>query len=118
MTYKIETGEILQRTEYNNSASGSQKTIDWNKGRIQRLRLTEDCVLTFIEPHFVGRFDIRIIQDEGGEHTPTFPANVIFVDGEPEWTQGLEGDEIIISFRYDGTKYVAFDSGYYEVPEL
>ena len=107
-------GQGGQTEEYDNGDSGTSLEVYWNNGRSQKVTLTDNCALTFSAPSAIGRYDLRIIQGTGGGHDITsVPA--IFPDGQPEWTQGAAGDEIILTVRYDGQKYVAFDSGYYEV---
>ena len=115
LTLGLETG---QTEEVDNGESGSEATIDWTEGRLQKITLTDDATFDFVDPDFVGRYDIRIVQGNGGEHDLTLPDSVIFPDTEPEWSQGEQDDEIIVTFRYDDNdKYVASDSGYYEVSD-
>ena len=102
-----------QTEEFDNGNSGSAVTIDWNNGRHQKLTLTDDCAITFTDPEFVGRYDVRIIQGGAGEFDITSIPG-IFPDGQPTWTQGETGDEILLTVRFDGTRYLAFDSGYYD----
>ena len=113
----LETGsETGQTEEVDNGESGSEATIDWTEGRLQKITLTDDATFDFVDPDFVGRYDIRITQGNDGGHDLTFPDNIIFVENEPEWSQGEEDDEIVISFRYDDDgKYVSTDTGFYEV---
>ena len=105
-------GEGGQTEEFDNGNSGTAVTIDWNNGRHQKLTLTDDCAITFTDPQFVGRYDVRIIQGNGGEHNITSIPG-IFLTTPPIWTQGEEGDEIVVTFRFDGTKYIVVDTGYY-----
>ena len=105
-------GEGGQTEEYDNGNSGTTVTIDWNNGRHQKLTLTDDCAITFTDPQFVGGYSLRIIVGGDGEHDITsIPA--LFPSGEPTWTQGATGDEMIITLYNTGTNYVATDTGYY-----
>ena len=115
LTLGLETGAGGQTEEVDNGESGTEATIDWTEGRLHKITLTDDATLDFVDPDFVGRYDIRISQGDGGEHDLDLPDNVIFPDTEPEWTQGEEGDEIVVTFRHDDDgKYIASDTGFYE----
>ena len=108
-------GEGGQTEEFDNGNSGTAVTIDWNNGRHQKLTLTGDCAITFTDPQFVGRYDVRIIQGGAGEFDITSIPG-IFPDGQPTWTQGLVGDEILLMVTYRGDGfYVITDTGYYEI---
>jgi hypothetical protein len=101
-----------QTEEFDNGNSGTTVTVDWNNGRHQKLTLTDDCVVTFVDPQFVGRYDVRIIQGGAGEFDITSIPG-IFPDGQPQWNQGETGDEILLTVRFDGNNYINATTGYY-----
>ena len=109
-------GEGGQTEEFDNGNSGTAVTIDWNNGVHQKLTLTDDCAITFTDPEFLGRYDLRIVQDNTGEHDLTIPNNVVFEGNEPTWTDMLDGEQRILTFSYRGDFYVCSVSAIFNEP--
>lgn len=105
---------VGQTQEYDNGNSGEAKTISWNNGRHQKIVIDDDCVLSFIDPQFVGRYDLRIIQTGSGNSTISFPSNVVFEGNEPVWSDMLSGEEVIMTVRFNGDGYLASVTAIYE----
>lgn len=102
------------QTEYNNGDSGTAINIDWCNGSFQALTLTDDVTLTFVDPSgTAARMDIRLIQDASGGHDVTWPGNVVWPEGEPTWSTGTAGQQIIVTLRWDGSQYIAIATSYY-----
>jgi hypothetical protein len=91
--------------EYNNGDSGTADTIDWGNGNKQRSTLTGDCTYTFTAPGGACNLLIKLIQDETGGHTVTWPASVKWPGGTAP-TLTATGNAIdIVTFYFDGTYY-------------
>jgi len=93
--------------EYDNGNSGASETIVWGNGNKQKSILTDDCTYTFTNPSGVGNFLLKMVQDNTGNRSPTFPYYVKWPGGiTPSWSTG--GDDIdVIAFYFDGTNYYA-----------
>lgn len=101
-------------SEYSNGNSGTSKTINWNNGNMQTVTMTGNCSFTFTAPtQGVGRLDLKVVQDATGGRNLTFPSTVKWPDGEPAWTSMTGNQRCIVTFRYDGTHYVAVATGNY-----
>lgn len=100
--------------EYDNGNSGSAITLNWNNGNFQTVTLTDDVTFTFTDPAIgIGRFDLRIVQDATAGRDITWPGNVEWPEIEPDWTTGTNGEQSVITLRYDGTNYVAIPTSYF-----
>ena len=95
-----------QTEEYDNSNSGTSKTIDWGDGRHQKITLNDDVTLTFTDPEFVGWYNLRIIQDGTGGHDITLPSGVITPTALPDFATMNADQEILLGVRFDGTNYL------------
>lgn len=89
--------------EFDNSVSGTAKTIDWKKGNHQAITINSDCTLTFVAPTRACMLSLRILYAAtnkiitwptikwGGKEVPTFSTTGGAID--------------ILSLYYDGTNY-------------
>lgn len=87
--------------------SGSASTVNWCNGNKQKILLTDDVTLSFMNPPGPAGLQLIMIQDGVGSHTPSFPANVKFSNGSQPSTTLTAGSIDIWSFLYDGTDYYA-----------
>jgi len=100
--------------EYDNSNSGSSKTIDWNNGNYQKVTMTDDCTFTFTAPTGkVGTMRLKLIQDGTGGHAATLPATVRSGGGFTLNTTNSDPNETdSIKMDWDGTNYDIFALDY------
>lgn len=96
--------------EYNNGNSGSSININWKLGNKQRLILTDDCTVTFTNPSGVCNLILKLIQDEIGSRTITFPASVKWAGGiAPTLSTDINKIDIVTLY-FDGTNYFGLAS--------
>lgn len=96
-----------QSALYDNGDSGAAKTIDWNNGIHQKIRMTDDCTFTFTAPtSWIGDLTLRCLEDGTGSRVATWPATV-HGEGDSDPVLSTPADAIdIIRFFWDGTYYV------------
>jgi hypothetical protein len=88
-----------------NVVSTGAATIDWTAGNKQSLTLDDDCTVTFDNPPGPASLIFRLIQDETGSRTVTWPEGIYWPDAT-EPTLSTDPDAIdIISFYFDGDSY-------------
>jgi len=89
---------------YDNGNSGASKTINWNNGNVQKVKLTGDCAFSYTDPPGPCGLTLYLIGDSTAR-TPDLDndADAEWLDnGEPDgW--GSTNDEIIgiVSYRFD-----------------
>lgn len=59
---------------YDNGNSGAAITIDWRRGRMQKVVLTANCTFTWTAPTEPGMYALRIAQDATGGRSLTWPS--------------------------------------------
>jgi hypothetical protein len=92
-------------TENDEGVSGTAVTIDWTLGNKSTVELTGDATLTFTAPAGETNLLLRVVHDDPGGHTITWPAAVKWPAGSaPTLTTGATKTDII-TFYYDGTNY-------------
>lgn len=97
------TGYVVEMSAFESAIA----QINWNNSNMQKVEIgISDVEFEFIAPRNVGRFDLRVKNDIGSL-TLTFPINVVWVQGEPDWSEMEIDDETIIVFLYDGEYYYA-----------
>lgn len=91
--------------------------IDWNNSNMQKVEIgTDNVSFTFTAPRGPSRLDLKIKNDNLSPINLTFPSNVIWPVGEPNWSEMNQGEICIITFRYDSdNKYIAVATPFYEV---
>ena len=100
-------------TEYDNGDSGVAKTIDWNNGQNQKITLTANCVLTLPSVIGTGRFQLKIIQDGTGARSLSFTSASVKNPTNFDFASGTANQECIITFYWDGAKYIFLSIPYY-----
>ena len=82
--------------------TGTTQTINWNNNQKQKTTITAATGITFTAPAGPCNLVLKIVN--GGLGTITWPASVIWPNGdtEPTWSSA---DTDIASFYYDGTNY-------------
>jgi len=98
---------------YDNSNSGTTKTIDWSNGDRQKVSLTGNVTFTFSNAQEGQIITLVMTQDATGGRTVTWPAAVKWPGGsEPSWGTGAS-DINTATFYYDGTNYLGQGSADY-----
>ena len=100
-------------TEYDNGDSGPAKTIDWNNGQNQKITLTANCVLTLPSVTGTGRFQMKVIQDGTGARSLSFTSASVKNPTNFDFASGTANQECIITFYWDGAKYIILSTPYY-----
>ena len=114
--FREETMAHVFLDEYNNGNSGATKTITWTNGNKQKLTLTGNCTFTFVAPAGACSITLKLIQDNTGNRTITWPATVKWPAGTAP-TLTTAGNAVdIISFYYDETNYHGASSLAFAVP--
>lgn len=90
---------------YNIGNSGASKTIDWNNGNKQGIRLTDNCTLTFTAPAGPTNLMLEVQQDNTGSRTVTWPGAVEWPAGTAPTLTTTAYRTDLISFYYNGTYY-------------
>lgn len=91
--------------EFNAGDSGTAKTIDWNSGDSQRVRLTGNVTFTLSNPVVGMYYTLRILQDATGGRTIVWPASVKHPNGvTPVQTTTLSTTDVWTLY-WDGTNY-------------
>lgn len=101
------------QTEYDNGNSGVAKTIDWNNGQNQKITLTANCVLTLPSVTGTGRFQLKVIQDGTGARSLSFSSASVKNPTNFDFASGTANQECIITFYWDGAKYIFLSTPYY-----
>ena len=113
---KFDLGQFKMTTyqiEYDNGNSGVAKTIDWNNGQNQRITLTANCVLTLPSITGTGRFQLKVIQDGTGARSLSFSSASVKNPTNFDFASGTANQECIITFYWDGAKYIFLSIPYY-----
>lgn len=91
--------------EYDNGNSGASKTIDWRNGNKQRVTLTGDCSLAFVNPQGATTVTLKLIQDGTGSRSPNWPGVVRWPGSSiPELTSDPNAVDIVCLY-HDGANY-------------
>lgn len=90
--------------------SGATETIDFAKGLVQRLTLSANCTLTFLDPPGTGsqvKILLFVVQGGIGSFTITWPDGTRFGGGIPPVLSTIAGREDLIELLYaDGGWWV------------
>ena len=102
--------KIVFVSEIDNSNGGAAKTIDWAEGNKQKLRLDDDCVISFSHPFGVTTVTLKLIQNGTGSWTVTWPPSVKWPGGTaPTLTTDAWAEDLIV-FYHDGLNYYGASS--------
>lgn len=91
--------------EVDNGDSGAADTIDWTKGNKQLSTLTGNCTFTFTPPGGKCNLILRLVQDDTGGRTVTWPATVKWPSATAPTLSAGAADVDIIAFYWNGTNY-------------
>ncbi|MHA1883082.1 MAG: hypothetical protein ACTSUO_08560 [Candidatus Thorarchaeota archaeon] len=106
LTGDLEVGDHAYfDAEFDNGNSGTTVTIDWTKGNKQKLTLTDDCTFTFVSPSGPCNLVLKLVQDNTGGRTVTWPASVKWPASTPPVLSTGANKVDIICFYFDGTNY-------------
>lgn len=94
---------------HDNGTSGS---VDWNNGSVQAITLDANKTITLANPIAGAVYTLEFVQDATGGRTVTWPASVKGEDGgaapQPDATANRT---TLVSLYFNGTNYLALDSG-------
>lgn len=95
---------------------GATETLAYDRP-FQAGTLDQNCTLTSgTSPSKVTSGVFVLSQDATGGRDVTIPANWVFPDGEPTWTDGTASQKIYLNWTYDSVndEIVVFASGWYD----
>lgn len=93
---------VIPGGEFDAGSSGAAKTIDWTNGCAQKLTLTADTTLTFVDPSEAAFLILRYVQDSTGGWTAAQPAAVVDTAGDLRFSALAE---TVGYYYFDGTSY-------------
>ena len=94
----------LSPQEYNAGNSSTAITNNWDNGVTQKVTMTGNCTFTFSNPITGAMYSLRLLQDDTGARTYTWPAAVKWPGGTTPTGSGANKTDMIF-FYYDGTSY-------------
>ena len=111
------TGLAYQKAPVDNGDSGAAVTIDWNAGNYQKVTLTDNAAISFVDPPGPTGVMLCMIQDSGGGNDVTWANHVEWEDGsEPAWD--TTGDLInCATFFFEGVGYLGQGMIAYSQPQ-
>lgn len=89
---------------YANGTASSTQNIDWRNGNVQEVGVSSNTTFTLTNGRAGGRYILKIIQDESGSRTYTWPDSVSW----PSHTapaSSTSGKIDIITMVYDGSSF-------------
>lgn len=102
----VSSGQV-NITRANAGDSGTSKTLDWNDGNLQRLRLTGNVTLTLNNPVTGASYFLELLQDATGGRTVTWPSTVKWEGGSaPTLTTTANRKDCVVLF-WNGSNYLA-----------
>lgn len=94
---------------YANGSVSASPIIDWARANVQEVSATGNLTFTLNNGRTGGRYIIKIVQDESGSRTYTWPSNVLWSGGTaPTGSGGAKID--VISLVFDGSTFYAASS--------
>lgn len=93
-------------TRADSGDTGTAKTIDWNDGNIQKVRMTGNCTFTFSNPVTGGSYMLELLQDGTGSRTATWPATVKWEGGSAPTLTTTASRKDVVVFVWNGTNYL------------
>lgn len=96
-------GQYGQDAEFDADNSGTAKTIDFDKGNVQKIAITGACTFTLSNPRACTRYMLKLVQGSGGQ-AYTWPGTVLWPSGNAPTASGASKTDLIM-FYYDGTNY-------------
>ena len=113
---ELNWGGLAYTEQVENGDSGAAVEIDWTAGNNQCVTLTDDAVITFVDPPSAAHVTLCMIQDGSGGHSPTWPTNVEWPeDVEPTWNTDPNKVNIFSAY-FNGTGYFGAGSVGYDIP--
>lgn len=96
--------QINFSSEFDNSNSGTAKTIDWTAGNRQKIVMNNACTLSFINPSGPCNLSLRLVQDASGNRIVTWPTIKWPNGSAPLLSSGVNAIDIL-NLYFDGTNY-------------
>lgn len=89
---------------YSNGSVSASPVIDWKNGNVQEVAATGNLLFSLTNGRPGGRYILKIIQDESGSRTYSWPDSVAWSGGtKPTGSTGGKID--IITMVYDGSSF-------------
>lgn len=108
-TADLNMNTVSFKEEYDNAGSGSSKVINFANGQKQKITITEDTVLTILNPPGVGHYQLRLIQDATGGRAVSFTGlsgtRWLGSVNQPDLHMVSNG-ESILSIYFDGSQMI------------
>lgn len=92
-------------TLYDAGNSGTSIEIDWNNGPVQKVTLTGNANITFVNPVSGGTYTLILVQDATGGRVIAL-TGWDFGDNSPSYNTTATRKNVV-SGLYDGTEYMA-----------
>ena len=105
--------EVLLNEEYDNGDFGANGAIDWTLGQNQKAKLLQTCSISLPSVTGTARFQLKIIQNEVGGHSINFTDQTVVNPSNFDFSSGTANQECIITFYWDGAKYIFLSIPYY-----
>lgn len=98
-------GNLISNQAYkpmhDNGNSGSAKTIDWDNGTVQKLTLTGNCTLTWLNAGNGKKLILEVVQGSG-PYTLTYPGTVAWQAATAPTLTATNAKKDILTFFSDG----------------
>jgi hypothetical protein len=103
---EVDGGQAVAK-RFDAGDTGTAKTIDFNNGNVQKVRLTGNVTFTFSNPSAGASYMLELLQDATGSRTVTWPSTVKWSDGGTAPTiTGTANRKTVVVFVYNGTNYL------------
>lgn len=100
--YSASSSQTLKKPRiYSIGNSGSSKTINWTKGSVQHITLTDNCSITFTGGQSGENYILIVKQGTGGNKTITWSNTIRWVDDTEVSLSTTEGKTDYIGFVFN-----------------
>lgn len=96
-------GQYGQDAEFDAGNSGTAKTIDFDKGNVQKIAITGACTFTLSNPRACTRYMLKLAQGSGGQ-AYTWPGTVLWPSNNAPTASGASKTDLVMLY-FDGTNY-------------
>lgn len=86
--------------------SGTSKTLDFNTGNVQKVRMTGSCTFTFSNPQVGAGYIVELLQDATGNRFATWPSTVKWDGGATPVLTTTANRKDVFVFLWNGTNYI------------
>jgi hypothetical protein len=104
--------------EFDNGNSGDSIVIDWNQSSFQKLTLTDNCVLSFINRTDARRLTLRLVQDSTGSRRVVYPDSARFPGGVTPTLTAMPHAVDLVEFYFNGQNYFLVNAVFQLMPQI